>query len=95
MPILHLTEQGSVVHKTGERLRVAKALRDFGDRVQRSVFECLLDGAQADRMESRIRRLIEPEEDSVRIYRLCASCREAIRHHGQGGPTELPEVFIV
>jgi CRISPR-associated protein Cas2 len=56
------------------RTQLAHTLKDFGERVQYSVFECRLDDDQLDHLRSRIAKLVEPEEDSVRLYRLCADC---------------------
>lgn len=78
------------------RTRVAKILEDYGDRVQYSVFELLLDGPQ--RLASLRRRLlktINPEADSVRIYFLCASCRPRAEIMGLGIPTENPHAYVV
>lgn len=52
------------------RSRVSTLLKNFGDRVQRSVFECLLEPPQIERLAAGVAKLIEPEEDSVRVYEL-------------------------
>lgn len=78
------------------RTRLAAALQDFGSRVQWSVFEADLDAAQAARLEARIRSLIAPEEDNVRLYLLSAECRRRVRLLGLGSPPEeAPEVYLV
>ena len=54
-----------------KRLRkVAKACVDHGQRVQNSVFECLLDAAQYALLKAQLAELIDPEQDSLRFYRL-------------------------
>ena len=50
--------------------RVAKACEGYGQRVQQSVFECALTDVQLERLLHRLVSLIEPAEDSLRIYRL-------------------------
>ena len=77
------------------RAKLAHALEDFGRRVQLSVFECLLDEDQVQRMKARIERLTKPEEDSVRIYRLCGGCAPKVEVVGLGVLSEDPEVYIV
>ena len=77
------------------RLRLAKVLKDFGERVQLSVFECILDGKLFDRMMDRIEETIEAEEDRVRVYQVCEGCRKEVKIFGQGVLTEDPEVYIV
>lgn len=53
------------------RLRkVAKKCVDYGQRVQNSVFECLLDASQAKRLQTELLKLIDPEKDSIRFYYL-------------------------
>lgn len=77
------------------RTKLAKAIKDFGDRVQYSVFECILDQALLDRMTRRIRKIIVEKDDSVRIYSLCAGCEKAISIIGQGEVTKEEEVYIL
>jgi CRISPR-associated protein Cas2 len=50
--------------------RVAKVCEAFGQRVQRSVFECVVNPMQLEQLMHRLRSEIDPEEDSLRIYRL-------------------------
>ena len=53
------------------RLRkVAKECVNYGQRVQNSVFECLLDAAQYALLKAQLAELIDPEQDSLRFYRL-------------------------
>lgn len=53
------------------RLRkVAKACVNYGQRVQNSVFECMLDAAQYALFKAELAALIDPETDSLRFYRL-------------------------
>jgi CRISPR-associated protein Cas2 len=80
---------------TPRRTRLAKALKDFGERVQLSVFECILDDRLFERMVDRIRETIELEDDRVRVYQVCEGCRKEVRILGQGMLTEDPEVYIV
>jgi CRISPR-associated protein Cas2 len=50
--------------------RVAKICEGFGQRVQKSVFECALTDAQLLKLVAAVRKVINLEEDSLRIYRL-------------------------
>lgn len=53
------------------RLRkVAKVCEGFGQRVQRSVFECILSEGEYRLILARLNRIIDPRADSLRIYRL-------------------------
>ena len=52
-----------------KRLRyVAKACKDYGQRVQNSVFECVLTEAQFLLLKAKIESIIDLELDSIRIY---------------------------
>jgi CRISPR-associated protein Cas2 len=83
------------VREDRRRNRLAHALKDFGQRVQYSVFECLLDDKQLGRLRLRIAKEIEPAEDSVRLYRLCAECLERIELLGVGVRTEDPDLYVL
>ena len=77
------------------RTKLAKAIKDFGDRVQYSVFECILDHELLGQMKERIASIIDTAEDSVRIYTLCASCEARIQIIGQGDISRIEDVYIV
>lgn len=62
--------------------RVGKACLDFGQRVQHSVFECLVDPAQWTSLRSRLLDEIDTTEDSLRVYFLGKHWRGRIEHHG-------------
>ena len=61
---------------TNDRRRnhVAKALLNFGQRVQYSVFECDIQRQHYVRMKDQLEKLINTEEDSVFFYHLCQHC---------------------
>jgi CRISPR-associated protein Cas2 len=50
--------------------RVAKVCEGFGQRVQDSVFECLVDAAQLALLVHRLEAVVDLNADSLRIYRL-------------------------
>ena len=59
-----------------KRLRkVAKRCVDHGQRVQNSVFECLLDAAQYAVLKAELTALIDPALDSLRFYQLATTIR--------------------
>lgn len=70
-------------------------MKDFGEHVQYSVFECLLEDAALDRLRKRLEEKVVAEEDSVRIYRLCADCRGKVEIFGLGVLTVDPEVYVI
>lgn len=79
------------------RTKLAKLLEGFGQRVQYSVFECDLTDRQFAVLWRKLQRILKPEEhDSLRIYRLCATCTSTIQVIGSGPPVESSvDVLIV
>ena len=62
--------------------RVAKQCVNFGQRVQNSVFECLVDPAQFAELKHRLEDIIDKEKDSLRYYHLGNKWRTKVEHHG-------------
>ena len=56
------------------RNKVSNTLKDYGVRIQKSVFECRLGPEACAAMTSRLAELINPAEDSILIYPLCKAC---------------------
>jgi CRISPR-associated protein Cas2 len=50
--------------------RVAKACEAYGQRVQKSVFECRLTETLLEKLKQRLLKIIDPQTDSLRFYRL-------------------------
>jgi len=66
-----------------KRLRqVAKACVDHGQRVQNSVFECVLDPAKFTFFRNRLLGIIDTKKDSLRIYFMGSKWNGKIEHHG-------------
>lgn len=62
--------------------RVAKICLNHGQRVQKSVFECLLDPAQWVTFRAQLEKEISHKEDSLRFYFLGANWRNRVEHLG-------------
>jgi CRISPR-associated protein Cas2 len=78
------------------RLRqAAQACKDYGQRVQKSVFECLVGPADWVRLRQALLDVINPNEDSLRIYPLDENARARIEHIGLGEPLDLEGPLIV
>ncbi len=77
------------IEEDRHRSRIAHILEGFGQRVQKSVFECHLDGKAFQRLVQLLERTFQPQgNDSIRIYPICADCRR-----GAVGMGQLPEVI--
>ncbi len=75
--------------------RVAKACRDFGQRVQFSVFEIDVDPAQWTALRARLEGLIDPTVDSLRYYHLGAKGKARVDHVGAKPVPDLEGPLIV
>jgi CRISPR-associated protein Cas2 len=62
--------------------RVAKACKDYGQRVQFSVFECIVDPAQWAALRQRLINEIEEDQDSLRFYFLGTNWKQRVEHVG-------------
>lgn len=62
--------------------RVAKACQNYGQRVQYSVFECIVDPAQWAILRDRLIREIDKDKDSLRFYFLGSNWRHRVEHVG-------------
>lgn len=77
------------------RLRkVAKTCENYGQRVQFSVFECLVDPAQWAVLKAKLTEIIDPESDSLRFYYLGANWERRVEHIG-AKPAVNPEGPLV
>lgn len=75
--------------------RVAKACVDFGQRVQNSVFECIVDPTQWTQLKLRLLAEFDAERDSLRFYFLGANFRNRIEHHGAKSVPDLEGPLLV
>ena len=64
-------------------------------RVQYSVFECRLDASSLEKLNRRVKALIDPQEDRVRIYRLCLDCERHVEIQGAGHVVKDPDVYLL
>jgi CRISPR-associated protein Cas2 len=78
------------------RLRkVARVCQNYGQRVQYSVFECLLEPAQWTTFRTQLLQLIKPKFDSLRFYFLGANWKRRIEHVGAKQPYDPEGTMIV
>lgn len=78
-----------------KRLRkVAKACQNYGQRVQNSVFECLIDPARNKQLQATLEKLIDKDKDSIRYYYLGDEWRGRIEHVGAKPALDLEGTLI-
>lgn len=75
------------------RTKIHKILKSYGQWVQMSVFECHLTDTQYAKLRSRLNKLIQPNQDSVRFYFLCACCQGKVERLGGEQPMDTTVFF--
>ncbi len=78
-----------------KRLRLMNLLKDYGTRVQKSVFECNLKEDVYSRLKAEIEKIIDRKKDRVRYYRLCEVCVGRVEISGWGEVTEDDEFILI
>jgi len=78
------------------RLRhVAKICQSFGQRVQLSVFECLIEPEQFIVLKDRLLKEYNPTEDSLKFYFLGKNWKKRVEHQGSKVPVDIEGPLIV
>lgn len=78
-----------------KRLRqVANTCKDYGIRVQFSVFECNVDPAQWTVLKNRLFSIYKDDEDSLRFYYLGRNYQKRIEHYGAKPAADVEEPLI-
>ena len=76
------------------RSKAAKALEDYGRRVQYSVFECRLLPAEFEKLKKRLKFFVRESQDTIRFYFIGAEDVGRIQVLGAGKVTEERPYFI-
>ena len=82
------------VANDSKRNKIASMLLDYGDRVQKSVFEAELDIKDVREILANAVKYME-DGDSLRIYPICRSCRASIKAIGRSSNATIPNVAII
>lgn len=78
------------------RLRkVAKCCIKYGQRVQNSVFECVLDEAQYKEMQHGLLQIIDEEKDSLRFYKLGNKYKDKTEHFGVKDGYQVEGILVM
>lgn len=75
--------------------RVARACENHGIRVQQSVFECSMSSEIYVAFKAELAALIDPEQDSLRIYPLGSKARDKVIHIGKGTVIDVDAPLIL
>jgi CRISPR-associated protein Cas2 len=92
-----VTYDVSTVTKEGRRRlrRVAQVCKNFGQRVQLSVFECSVGEAEFVRLRHGLLEEINPEEDSLRLYLLGEDPSRRVQHYGQKPSIDFEDALVL
>jgi len=92
-----ITYDVSTISNTGQkRLRkVSKICQNYGQRVQNSVFECVVDSTQFAALKIELANVIDKEKDSLRFYQLGNNYKNKVEHLGikESVDVEGPLIF--
>lgn len=96
MRILITYDVNTMTKEGARRLRrVADACKDYGQRVQNSVFECELTESQLAILKERIRGVIDTSVDSIRIYHLSKNYEKSIEVMGRETAYNVKDTLII
>lgn len=76
------------------RTKVHKILTGFGQWTQYSVFELYLSEKERVLLANKLKKVLNPKEDSVRFYTLCEACLKKVETIGSPKPEE-PKSYVV
>lgn len=78
-----------------KRLRkVAKECCNYGQRVQNSVFECVMDAAKSREVKEKLLEIIDESEDSIRFYYLGNNYKTKVEHYGVKESLDVEGVLL-
>lgn len=77
------------------RTRLHKALKNYGNPVQYSVFECILEKDEIKKMKKEIKKILRPRSDHLRYYYICQACQGKIEVVGRTEVTKEEKVIVV
>lgn len=75
--------------------KVAKCCRNYGQRVQNSVFECIVDPGQCKLLKNQLLKIVDLDKDSLRFYYLGNQYQSKIEHYGAKKTVEQEGVLIL
>jgi CRISPR-associated protein Cas2 len=75
--------------------KVSKKCLDYGQRVQNSVFECILDSTQFKQIKYQLEEIIDVEKDSLRFYNLGDKYKSKVEHIGAKESYDIEEPLIL
>ena len=95
--LILVTYDVSTIDAAGRRRlrRVAQACKDYGTRVQKSVFECRVGQKEWVQLRHRLLEEMHEEQDSMRFYFLDETAVARTEHHGVARPVDLTAPLVL
>lgn len=92
-----ITYDVSTTNSEGQKRlrRVSKKCLDYGQRVQNSVFECVLDATQFKQLKYQLEEIINKETDSLRFYNLGNNYKTKVEHVGAKASFDIEGPLII
>lgn len=75
--------------------KIAKTCKGYGQRVQKSVFECNVGEVNYEKFKYRLLNTIEPTEDCLRIYHLHGDPQTTVEEYGKGKSVDYSKPLIL
>jgi len=76
------------------RTKLAHKLKDFGPRVQYSVFEADVDTGELKKLKQMLKQVTLADDDSIRLYQFCEACFKKVKIWGSGEVTKDRKYYI-
>ena len=96
MMVLITYDVNTETYEGKKRLRkVAKQCVNYGQRVQHSVFECVMDAAKCRQVKSILEKLIDKDKDSLRFYYLGNNYKTKVEHIGAKESFNVEDTLII
>jgi CRISPR-associated protein Cas2 len=92
-----VTYDVSTIEKAGQKRlqKVSKTCLNYGQRVQKSVFECIVTPEQFLQLRRELTSIIDLKTDSLRFYQLGREWHEKVEHVGANSKPDLDGPLII
>jgi CRISPR-associated protein Cas2 len=75
--------------------KISRTCKNYGQRVQKSLFECNVMPDQWELLKTRLLNIYKPEKDSLRFYFLGSNWKRRVEHHGVNSGYDPEGVLMV
>lgn len=83
------------ISKDRKRARAANTIKDYGVRVQKSVFECRVKPDAFNELMAKLEKIIDRKTDSVLGYLVCEACLKQKQAMGQNNIQTEEDFFVI